>query len=269
MSVKNSRIEDSRDFFEKKFRTKILLEEFEKSIFNASKILDEAIELIEKMEEIALKRKAYYFLHRCRRLKLQLDDMKETKGYEKKDFDFSYKLLDKIDENESSDFLDSLLKGSIEKVAKSLTPTQEDSHQISRSQNIRKKYFTFTFRGVYFLAEKNPQRIIKNVNPNKVNVRIGKKRYPIYPGPNFGIAPQDDEISEPVHLCILKVETPNISPISTYRCFFFHRMDKEIQFDESTVKSRLKPLESGISPYINNFFRYAGRNYYLIETQSE
>lgn len=268
MGTKNSKIDDTKLFFEKKFQTKIALEEFEKLIFEASRKLDKAIDLADEMETIALKRKAYYFLHRARRLKYQLEDLKDSKGYQKKEFDFSYKLLEKIDENDSSEFLDKLLKGSIEKLAINLGngyPEKQSPH--SGTMPHPKKYFTFTFRGVHFLAEKKPQKIVRNVNHKKSHVRIGLKRYPIQPGPGLGIPPEEGEIADPTHLCILKFESSVLPNQFDYRCFFFHTIDKEILFDESTVKSRLRYMEEGTSPYLNRFFRYAGTNYYLIEMQ--
>lgn len=268
MGKVNSRIDDSRKFFEAKFKTKFILEEFEKLIFQANAKLNEAIQLATDMEELSNRRKAYYFLHRTRRLKLQLDDFKESKGYEKKEFDFLYKLLDKIDENESTDFLDTMLRGSIEKVAQSLyQPTiSSDASKNESATNRKKNYFTFTYRGVYFISPKYPQKLIRNIKEEKSNVQIGSKRYPIHPGPAFGIAPRDLDISDPTHLCILKIKNNDGNLEPDYRCFFYHKMDREVKFDESTVLSRLRPLEKGASKFIQSYFRYAGKNYYLIET---
>ncbi|WCL50161.1 hypothetical protein [Leptospira sp. GIMC2001] len=261
MAKSNSRIEDSRLFFEKKFQIKIDLEAYEKLIFEASKILDNARANSKLMEEIAIKRKAYFFLHRTRRLSLQIDDLKENHGYEKKEFDFIYKLLDKIDENESSDFLDSLLKGSIEKVASSLNPSTQSDAKKFQDLKDKKSFFTFTYRGVNFIAPKKPRKTILNVNPSKGSVVVGNKRYEIHPGKSFGLDP-DSDFAEPTHLCILKIDNGSIP----YRCFFYHKMDKEIRFDESSVKSRLRSIEDTKSEYIKSYFRYAGVNYYLIET---
>lgn len=267
MSRINSRIDDSRKFFESKFKTKFILEEFEKLIFEANAKLNEAMQIAADMEEIANRRKAYYFLHRTRRLKLQLDDFKENKGYEKKEFDFLYKLLDKIDENESTDFLDAMLRGSIEKVAQGLHQPTTTEENLSESTSSRKRnYFTFIYRGVYFISPKYPQKLIRNIDEEKSNVRIGLKRYPIYPGPAFGIAPREMDILEPTHLCILKIKDEDEGRDPDYRCFFYHKMDREVKFDESTVRSRLKPLEKGGSEFVKSYFRYAGKNYYLIET---
>ncbi len=274
MRAKNSRIEDINEFFQKKLQVRVLLEQFEKKNFEASSILESALEILAEMETIALKRKAYYFLHRTRRIRYELEDLKEKKGYRKKEFDIAYKTLEKIDENENSEFLDKILKGKIEKIAGTIAP--QEKTVVERYPRHR-KYMTFTFRNVSFIVEKKPLKIIRNVNPYKSFVRIGKSRYPIYPGPHFGLSPSPDGISDPTHLCILtlssgertreiQIPLPEKSP--TYRCFFFHTMDKEILFDESTVRSRLKSLEEGVSPYIQRYFRYAGRNYYLIETDT-
>jgi hypothetical protein len=260
MSSGNSRIEDSRVFFENKYKIKFILEEFEKKIYEASDQLNEAIQIAHEMEEIATKRKAYYFLHRTRRLSLQLDDLKDSKGYEKKEFDFLYKIIDKIDENESSEFLDTVLRGTMERVASNLNTNLEPKIKPIQNSNT-KSYFTFTYRGVHFIAPKKPRKIIENIDANKTYVRIGKKKFEIHPNNAFGISPDEDSINEPTNLCILKwsQDPPK------YRCFFYHKMDQEIRFNESSVLSRLKTFEGGSNRYIKSYFRYAGVNYYLIE----
>lgn len=254
--------EDSRVFFEKKYKIKYLLEDFEKRILDASEILKEAIAIAKEMEELANKRKAYYYLHRTRRLSLQLDEFREDKGYERKEFDFVYKLLDKIDESESSDFLDSVLRGSIEKISRGLSSVNTTTIAQQSQDDKKKSYFTFKYRNVYFIAPKYPKKLVQNVNPDKSTVRIGNKKWEIHPGKFFGL---DDELEfpEPVHLCILRKNTEDSE--SLYRCFFYNSMDREVKFDEKNLKSRLKPIEPTSSSLIKYYFRYAGNNYYFID----
>lgn len=268
MNRSNSLIEDSRSFFQKKQEVKILLEDYEKTLFEASQKLSDILRISKEMEEVATNRKALYFLHRIRRVKLHLTELRDKKNYAKKDFDLLYRLLDKIDENDSSDFLDGLLKGSVDRAAKSLLPPTlpQDSSSDHRPHRNRKKYFTFTFRGVSFLVPDYPKKIISRISDRKTHVRIGIQKFPIQPGPGFGLPAEEGGISQPTHLCILDTRNrPGSESSPIYRCFFFHSMDQEISFDASIVESRMKPLDQDISPYIHNFLRYAGKNYYILE----
>jgi hypothetical protein len=265
MSSGSSLPEDSRVFFEKKYRIKYLLEDFEKRILDASELLKETIAIAQEMEDLANKRKAYYYLHRTRRLSLQLDDLKEAKGYERKEFDFIYKLLDKIDESESSDFLDSVLRGSIEKVARGLNVPSTNEVTNRTVDDKKKSYFTFKYRNVYFIAAKYPKKLVQNVDPNKSTVRIGNKKWEIHPGKFFGL---DEELDfpEPTNLCILRKSSIDDYEVeNVYRCFFYNSMDREVKFDESNLRSRLKPIEPASSSHIKYYFRYAGNNYYFID----
>ncbi|MCG9876507.1 MAG: hypothetical protein MH321_17160 [Leptospiraceae bacterium] len=262
MSSGSSLPEDSRTFFEKKYKLKYLLEEYEKRILDATEILNETISIASEMETIANKRKAYYYLHRTRRLSLQLDDLKEAKGYERKEFDFVYKLLDKIDESESSDFLDSVLRGSMEKVARGLRAQSLNEEATPKSDNKKKSYFTFHYKNVYFIAPKYPKKLVQNIDPHKTSVRIGNRKWEIHPGKFFGLNEEQD-FPEATHLCILKKSAEDTE--NTYRCFYYHSMDREVKFDEANLKSRLKTIEPNSSSFIKYYFRYAGKNYYYID----
>jgi hypothetical protein len=287
MNRSNSRIEDASKFFDKKVQIRILLEEFEKKIFEASELLDSAKVLSQEMEEIADRRKAYYFLHRSRRLKLQIEELQESKGYSKKEFDFVYKLIEKIDENESSDFLDTLLKGSIDRVAQVLKPNeQEEFSQWSKARG-KRSFLTFVFRDVHFITPKYPIKIVKNVDPQKKTVRIGSSRYEIHPGPFFGLEKENLDFRDPVHLGILKIPVDLASKLKSqneshlnqksepepipknpeylYRCFFFERLEKEIKFDEGVFRHRLQPVGGISMGKIKSYFRYSGRNFYFLD----
>lgn len=252
---------DIEKFFQNKIQLQNLIKEIEKKIFELSPTFENILKLVEEMEEIAKQRKSYYFQHRTERLKLELEKLSSKKSYNQKDFNPIYQILDKMKEEDNVYFLDSLLRNSFQKVSERFY--QFNKYQQKNLYSNKKIYFTFVFRGVHFMAEKFPMKIVHNVNPQKTHVRIGSKRFPIYPGPNLGIPNEDFE--EPTHLCILKSKEKE----PPYRCFFFHRIEKEILFDESTVRSRLQSLEEVVSPYVQYYFRYKGTIYYLLEWISE
>jgi hypothetical protein len=248
MLNKNSIVNETREFFDLKKRLKLELENLEKKVYSEKEVFSKVSRTFDSLKEITIKTNSNYFKLKLETLENLLNKLLEKRKYKKIEFDRIFKTLEKIQENETVEFLDLALKSRIEKISEKIVYTNQ---QVQKKEN--QSYYLFSFNNLFYLCRFYPTKFIYEADSSKQFVRIKNERYPIFP-----IYTNSNKSSlEYSNILILKLP-------SSYKCFRYDKLEKIDDLNTDELKSRLIDLDIQMGD-LKSYLRYKGKRVHYLD----
>ena len=108
---------ETREFFDLKNKLVEEIENYEKKVFSEKENLEQIQKTFDRLWEMLDKNDSEYFRLRLDTLDKLLKRNIEKRAYKKIEFDRMFKVLDKIKQNDSVEFLNEAIKNRIEKIS--------------------------------------------------------------------------------------------------------------------------------------------------------
>ena len=239
-------VEESGLFFDLKEKFQNRLQKVEKSTYSLSREIEELLQLLNRMNELAVSNKSYYFIKRVKKLLLLMNEFISKKGYDQLEFNRFFNLLQKIKKDDRIEFLQDSVKNRIQSIARGICLEDKIS--------LENPWLTFGFRSVNFIIRNHPNLVIKK--PTRLDyVLVDGNKVEIFPGISFGDTDPKDREEFAGNLIVLK------GP-GGVRCFRYDTLSS-INIPDKIVAEKLQNLPEKIGK-ISQFIRLKGIRYYLI-----
>ncbi|MCB1177482.1 MAG: hypothetical protein KDK36_07890, partial [Leptospiraceae bacterium] len=152
MSNNSKTISDSTTFID--LRNEVIAElcEIEESIYNANGEIDSLERKINRLYSIALELENEYFILRLQTIQNQFRKFRSKKGYRQLEFDRLFKLLEKLKDTDTVDFLNSAIKNRIDRIAKGVA-NKKVFRKVEPSELRENKFIVYTFQKLFFVVK--------------------------------------------------------------------------------------------------------------------
>lgn len=239
---------DSRLFFDLKKELKSELENYEAKVYNEKDDFVKIRDYLDKLNTIIETHDSEYFRLRVKTLNALLNRLIEKRKYRKIDFDRIHKILDKIRESDSVEFLNEALKNRIERISEKLVASKK-----KEEEKYDDAFYLFTHKSLHFVVREHPKKILYDVDATKNFIKYKGKRYPIFPV----FHPMESFPVEFCNLLILKAK-------SGIKCYRFDSLEKLEELTAASLYKMLKNLDEPMGE-IKSYIRWKGKRVYFIE----
>lgn len=243
---------ETREFFDLKNKLVEEIENYEKRIYSEKENLDQIQKTFSQLWEFALKHNSEYFLLRLDTLDKLLKRNAEKRAYRKIEFDRIFKVLSKIKQEDSIEFLNEALRNRIEKISEKIIYAKQKIKPVEQDG-----FYLFTYKSLSFLAHNYPSKILKDVDATKNFIRVKEKRYPIYPS-YINLQNSNAEFQlEYCNLLILKTG-------AGYKCYRFNELELVTDLTKTSLQTKLIPLSDSIQN-VKHYVRLRGKRVYYLD----
>ncbi len=251
MNPKNSKIDETRKFYDLKNEIFAELGSLENSIYEQNSKLDDLDRKIEKLYTVALELKNDYFVLRIQTIRNLYRKLRTRKGYRQVEFDRLFRLCQKLQESNSVDFFNEAIQKRIQKISANYH-AQKLNQKPSLEDLRENKYLVYTFQKMYFLVKSLPKRILHNVPYSRKRIRLLEETLDLFPFVPFENTPQG------VSKVMILRHGIDFKPLR------FDAIQSEIELFPEEIQKKAKVL-SGIGGGIKKFYKWKGNNCYFIE----
>ncbi|MBP9887972.1 MAG: hypothetical protein KBF93_16865 [Leptospiraceae bacterium] len=243
---------ETREFFDLKNKLVEEIENYEKKVFSEKENLEQIQKTFDRLWEMFDKNDSEYFRLRLDTLDKLLKRNIEKRAYKKIEFDRMFKVLDKIKQNDSVEFLNEAIKNRIEKISEKIVRSKQ---KIKAPQ--KDTFYLLTYKSLSFLVRNYPKKILYDVDATKDFVKIKRERYPIFPA-YTGIKNKDKDFQlEYCNILILKVRTE-------YKCLRFDEMESVNDLTYVSLNTKLIPLTEPMQD-VKHYIRIRGKRVYYLD----
>ena len=243
---------ETREFFDLKNKLVEEIENYEKKIYSEKENLNQIQKTFALLREFALKHNSEYFLLRLDTFDKLLKRNAEKRAYRKIEFDRMFKVLNKIKQEDSIEFLNEAIRNRIEKISEKLIYSKQNNKPTEQNG-----FYLFTYKSLSFLVHNYPSKVLKDVDATKNFIKIKEKRYPIYPS---YISLQSSKVEFQLEYCnllILKITTG-------YKCYKFDELELVTDLSKISLQTKLIPLSDSIQD-VKHYVRLRGKRVYYLD----
>lgn len=250
MTPNNSKVDQTRQFYDLKNAIVAELEKIENSVYENNSLLDGLDRKLEKIYSIALDLENEYFILRLQTIRNQYQKFKTKKGYRRIEFDRLFKLCQKLQESNTVEFFNEAIQARIQKISANYY-AKKLNQKIQPTILRENKYIVYTFQKMYFVVKSLPKRILYNVPYSLKRVRFMEEAFDIFP-----FIPFANPETGKSKLLILR-HGIDFKPLR------MDAVESEIELFPEEIQNKTRPLEG--NGQIKKFLRWKGNNCYLIE----
>lgn len=243
---------ETREFFDLKNKLVEEIEIYEKKVYSEKENLEQIQKTFNRLWEMLDKNESEYFRLRLDTLDKLLRRNAEKRAYKKIEFDRIFKVLDKIKQDDSVEFLNEAIKNRIEKISEKIVFSQQKNKPVEKDG-----FYLFNYNSLNFLVRNYPCKTLQETDATKNFVKIKGERYPIFPSYlRLGNEPIEFQL-EYCNLLILKIG-------NGYKCFRYHEMELITDLTHSSIQSKLIPLSESIQN-VKHYIRIRGKRVYYLD----
>ena len=243
---------ETREFFDLKNRLVEEIENYEKKVYSEKEDLEKIQSTFDRLWTMLDKNDSEYFRLRLDTLDKLLKRITEKRAYRKVEFDRIFKILEKIKQADSVEFLNEAIKNRIEKISEKIVRSKQ---KIKPPQ--KDFFYLLTYKSLNFLVKNYPKRILYDVDATKDFVKIKKQRYPLFPAYTGLKKNENDFILEYCNVLILKVRTE-------YKCIRFDTIETINDLSYAYLNTKMVPLSEPMQE-VKHYIRLKGKRVYYLD----
>lgn len=243
---------ETREFFDLKNKLVEEIEKYEKKVYSEKEDLKQIQSTLNRLWEMLDKNDSEYFKLRLDTLDKLLKRNTEKRAYKKIEFDRMFKVLDKIKQNDSVEFLNEAIKNRIEKISEKIVRSKQ---KLKTAQ--KDGFYLLTYKSLSFLVRSYPAKILYDVDATKDFVKIKTERYPIFPAYTGIPKTERDFQLEYCNILILKVRTE-------HKCLRFDEIETVTDLTYTSLNTKLIPLTEPMQD-VKHYIRIRGKRVYYLD----